>query len=144
MPKIFIKCPEKTFSPEIKNELASKLTTKALHLEKIPDTPYVRSTVWIYLEEYASENVFHSGKGGGTTIVSIEIYAFKGCLDLKAKQRLIEEFTALVGTYAEMPKDRPFPIFIIIKEVEPEDWGIFGKTLTIQNIKNPPLNTPPI
>ena len=48
MPLIYVNCPENTFSSAAKDALADELTTIALTTERLPDTPYGRSKVWIY------------------------------------------------------------------------------------------------
>jgi phenylpyruvate tautomerase PptA (4-oxalocrotonate tautomerase family) len=144
MPKIYIKFPQGTFSQEAKNKLAEELTTIALRIENLPNTPFVRSTVWIYMNQYPESDVFHGGKPGGTKVVSVEVNAFKGGLDTPAKKLLIEEFTQNIGYHAGFPTDRLYPVYIVIRDVEETDWGIFGKTITLYDARNPRADAKPI
>ena len=66
MPLIYVNCPENTFSGAAKDALAEELTSLALAIELLPDTPFVRSTVWIYIREYPVAAVYHGGKPAGT------------------------------------------------------------------------------
>lgn len=144
MPKIFINCPEGTFSATAKHELAADLTTIALHTENLPDMAYVRSTVWIYVNEYPEANVFHGGLSGGTKIISREVNAFKGGLDNGAKKILIEKFTSSVCKHAGIPGGDVAPVYILIRDIEASDWVIFGKTITLDDVRNPPAGAKPI
>ena len=78
MPKIFINCPDGTFTATAKHDLAADLTTIALQTENLPDTAYARSTVWIYINEYPEANVFHGRQSAGTEVISLEVNALKG------------------------------------------------------------------
>ena len=95
MPLIYLNCPANTFTNEAKSELANEITTIALKIEGLPNTPFVRSTVWIYINEYPAANVFHGGLSVGAKVISMEVNAFKGGLDRSAKRNLIEHFTVL-------------------------------------------------
>ncbi len=144
MPKIYINYPKGTFSPTSKNGLADELTTIALKVEGLPNTAFVRSTVWIYMNEYPAENVFHGGVPGGTKVISLEVNAFKGGLDSPAKELLIKEFTAAIAKHAGLTQEELVPVYILIRDIEPADWGIFGKTITLAEIKNSPPNAKPV
>lgn len=144
MPKIYINCPQGTFPEGTKNQLADELTTIALAVECLPDTAFVRSTVWIYLNEYPSENVFHGGHSGGTKVISLEVNALKGGLDTAQKKDLIEQFTAAISRYAGIPQQELAPVYILIRDVEACDWGIFGKTITLDDVRNSPADAKPI
>jgi phenylpyruvate tautomerase PptA (4-oxalocrotonate tautomerase family) len=144
MPKIYINCPEGTFTTKAKELLAEELTSLAIELERLPDTLYVRSTVWIHLNEYPAGNVFHGGKPGGTKVISMEVNAFNGALDTATKGVLIEKFTALIGKHAGTPDGELIPVYIAIRNVHEDDWGIFGKRIRLQDIYNPPADRKPI
>jgi phenylpyruvate tautomerase PptA (4-oxalocrotonate tautomerase family) len=144
MPKINLKCPVETFSTAAKAQLAEDFTTIGTKLEKLPDTSYVRGNVWIYFEEYPADNVFHGGKSGGTKIISVEVNALKGGLDDDAKISLIEQFTAAIRKHAGIADNNIAPVFIVIREVEESDWGIFGKTTTLEKLRNPPADANPL
>lgn len=144
MPKIYLNCPEGTFSNEAKDALAEDITSLALAIEKLPNTPYVRSTVWIFVNEYPLSNVYHGGQTGGTKIISIEVNALKGGLDTAAKILLIKEFTKVAGKHAGMSGQNPIPVYIVIRDVDESNWGIFGKTISLNDIRNPPPGEKPL
>ena len=62
MPKIYINYPTGAFSKEALDSLAADITTAGLECEKLSDTPFVRSNIWVYANEYAAEKVYHGGK----------------------------------------------------------------------------------
>ncbi|TCC97966.1 4-oxalocrotonate tautomerase [Pedobacter frigidisoli] len=144
MPLIYLNCPVGTFKPEAKKAMAEELTTAALKLEKLPDSDFVRSTVWIYINEYPSENVYHGGSSIGTNVISMEVNAFKGGLDDVAKQLLVEQFTFAISKNADIGKNKPIPAYIIIREIDENDWGIFGKIISLESVRNSPVNLRPI
>jgi phenylpyruvate tautomerase PptA (4-oxalocrotonate tautomerase family) len=117
MPLIYINCPENTFSAAAKDALADELTTIALAAEQLPDTPFVRSTVWIYIHEYPAATVYHGGKLAGTRVISLEVNAFAGGHTNASKQVLIYQFTVYGSLsaphwpYEGGPRSRvhPFP-----------------------------------
>jgi hypothetical protein len=45
MPKIYLNCPVETFTATAKTKLAQELTTLALEVEDLPNTPFVRGMV---------------------------------------------------------------------------------------------------
>ncbi len=81
MPSIHVHSPAGTFSDAARDALAEELTVIALESEKLPMTPFVKSTAWIYFHELPPGHVYHGGKPGGTKVVSLEVNSFKGGLD---------------------------------------------------------------
>lgn len=144
MPKINLKCVTGTFSKEEKTGLAEELTSIAVELEQLPDTPFVRGNVWIYIEDYPLDSVFHGGKSGGAKIISIEVNALKGGLDTESKKLMIERFTDAVRKYAGIAEGQVAPVYIVIRDIEESDWGIFGKTTTLHSLRNPPSGSVPL
>ncbi len=140
MPKIYLNCPIESFSAPAKNDLAEELTTIALSVENLPDTPFVRSTVWIYINEYPAANVYHGGVPFGTKVISLEVNTFEGGLDKTAKQLLIEKFTTSIRKNAGIKPDELAPVYIVIREVSESNWGVFGKTITLAELRNPPAD----
>jgi phenylpyruvate tautomerase PptA (4-oxalocrotonate tautomerase family) len=138
MPLIYINCPEATFSTAAKDALAEELTSLALVIERLPATPFVRSTVWIYFHEYPAATVYHGGKSAETNVISVEINAFQGGYDIASKQRLIQEFTEAIRRQAGIAPGDLVPVYIIFRDVPASDWGVFGATITLQDLHNPP------
>jgi phenylpyruvate tautomerase PptA (4-oxalocrotonate tautomerase family) len=144
MPKVFINYPEGTFSEQALAALAEEITTTGLECEKLPDTPYVRSNIWVYGREYAAERVFHGGKPSGTKVISLEVNCVEGALDPESRTELIERFTSIVGKHAGIPPQERVPVYIVIRDVPPHSWGMFGKPITLEGLRNPPVDAKPV
>jgi phenylpyruvate tautomerase PptA (4-oxalocrotonate tautomerase family) len=144
MPKIFINYPKGTFSDHALDALAEELTSAGLACEKLPDTPYVRSNIWVYSREYAAEKVYHGGKPGGTKVISLEVNCVEGALDADSRKELIARFTAAVGKHAGIPPEERVPVYIAIRDVPPESWGMFGRPITLEGLRNPPSDAKPV
>jgi phenylpyruvate tautomerase PptA (4-oxalocrotonate tautomerase family) len=115
MPKIFISYPKGTFSEHALDALVEEITTTGLECEKLPDTPYVRSNIWVYANEYASERVYHGGKPCGTKVISLEVNVVEGALDADSKKELIARFSIIVGKHAGIPPQERVPVYIVIR-----------------------------
>ena len=144
MPKIFMKYPQGTFPADSLDLLAEEVTTRALAFEKLPDTPYVRSNIWIYANEYASERVYHGGRAGGTKVISLEVNVMEGALDADAKKDFIAFLTDAIGKRAGIPPQQRVPVFVLIRDVPSYNWGMFGKPVTLDGLRNPPLDAKPV
>ncbi len=124
MPLIFLHYPRGTFSEAALNAMADQVTTIALRCEKLPNKPFVRSTVWIYDNELPAASVFVAGQPRGvgaadTNVISMEIKVFAGGLDDGAKQDLIEQVTDAVKLHAGLEAGKRAPIYIILTEIDP-------------------------
>jgi phenylpyruvate tautomerase PptA (4-oxalocrotonate tautomerase family) len=144
MPKVFISYPAGTFSEDALDALAEEITTTGLECEKLPDTPYVRSNIWVYANEYAAERVYHGGKPLGTKVISLEVNCVQGALDADSRKELIVRFTSVVGKHAGIPPQERVPVYIVIRDVPPPSWGMFGKPITLEGLRNPPMDAKPV
>ena len=144
MPKLYINYPAGTFAENAIDSLAAEITAYAPSLEKLPDTPYVRSNIWIYAKEYAAERVYHGGKPGGTKIVSFEVNVIEGGLEAEAKKQLIEFLTKSVKKHAGIPPEERAPVFVLIRDVPAENWGMFGKPVSLDALRDPPVDAVPV
>ena len=124
MPKMFIHAPEGTFDPSSREKLATSLTELGLACEALPNTAFVRSTVWIYFNDYAADALFMGGKPATAKVISLVVYALEGGLDAGGKKRLIEGATDLLGQHAGL--SGRIPAYVAIREVPEANWGIFG------------------
>jgi phenylpyruvate tautomerase PptA (4-oxalocrotonate tautomerase family) len=140
MPLIYVRCPDATFSAAAKDALAEELTSLALAAERLPATPFVRSTVWIYFHEYPAATVYHGGKSAGTKVISLEVNAFQGGHDAASKQLLIQQFTEAIRQQAGIAPDDLVPVYILFRDVPAADWGVFGATITLHDLYNPPAS----
>jgi len=144
MPKIYINYPEGAFPENAIDSLADEITNYAPEFEKLPDTPYVRSNIWIYAKEYAAKRVYHGGKAGGTKVISFEVNVIEGGLDAEAKKQFIAFLTDSVRKHAGIPPEERVPVFVLIRDVPAQNWGMFGKPVTLDALRNPPANATPV
>ena len=144
MPKVFINYPKGAFSDDALDALAEEITTTGLECERLPDTPYVRSNIWIYAREYAADRVYHGGKPRGTKVISLEVNVVEGALDPDSRKELIARFTNLVGKHAGIPPQERVPVYIVIRDVPPWSWGMFGKPITLESLRNPLPDAKPV
>jgi phenylpyruvate tautomerase PptA (4-oxalocrotonate tautomerase family) len=133
--------PTTTFSAQAKDALAQDITREGLAAERLPDTLFVRSTAWIYMNEYPAGAVYHGGKPGGTKIISLEVNVAEGALDEKAKVALLASITAAVRKHAGLAPDALAPVYVIIREVQGSCWGFFGKPGSLDDLLHPPAGT---
>ena len=144
MPKIYINYPEGAFTENALDSLADEITAYAPGFEKLPDTPYVRSNIWIYAKEYAAGKVFHGGKAGGTKVISFEVNVIEGGLDAEAKEQFIAFLTDAVRKHAGIPLEERVPVFVLIRDVPAQNWGMFGKPVTLDALRHPPSGAVPV
>ena len=144
MPKVFINYPVGTFSASALDALAEEITTVGLECEKLPDTPYVRSNIWIYGREYGAEKVYHGGKPLGTKVITLEVNVVGGALGADSRKELIERLSKAVGKHAGIPPQERVPVYVAIRDVPPESWGMFGEPITLQSLRNPPADAKPV
>jgi phenylpyruvate tautomerase PptA (4-oxalocrotonate tautomerase family) len=135
MPLIHVHAPSGTFSPAARDLLAEELTVIALESEGLPMAPFVKSTTWIYFHELPPAAVYHGGQPGGTKVISVEINAFEGGLDTPAKLSLYKRFTDAIRRHAGIPEDTRAPVYIVFREVTPINWGVFGGTTRIEELR---------
>ena len=128
MPKIFLHCPADTFTQVDKAEVISEMTTAALKLENIPDNFESRNLVWVYIQEYQQHNILDGNKSFAS-VVSVEVNVIKGRLNTSTKEKLIEQFTEIIMNFAKLNDHNSKPVYIVIREIEEENWGIFGKSI---------------
>jgi phenylpyruvate tautomerase PptA (4-oxalocrotonate tautomerase family) len=144
VPLIYVNSPVGTFTDDARDRLAEDLTDIALEAERLPKEPFDRSTTWIYFNEIPLGHVYHGGNPGGTRVISLEINAFEGGLDTKAKRDLYQRFTEAIRIRAGIAEHARVPVYIVLRLVAPEDWGVFGGTTRIENLRIPHPDEAPI
>lgn len=144
MPLIYINYPEGTFPEGAIDALADDITTAGLECEELPNTPFVRSTTWIYATEFPAGRVYHGGKPGGTKVISFEVNVVDGGLDAEAKKKLIASITDSVRKHADIPADERVPAYVLIRDVPAQDWGLFGVPVVLDDLRNPPDDAKPV
>ena len=93
MPLIQIHYPQGAFTPQALDALAEQVSKDGGDLEKLADDPFVRSTTWVYANEYDPARVYHGGKPGGTKVITVELSALQGGFDVATKAELIKRVT---------------------------------------------------
>lgn len=138
MPLIYMNYPAGAFTDSSLAELAEKLTTIGMEAEKEPNTPSIRSANWTFAHEYASEKVFVGGKADGSRVITLEVSVFRGGLDDLAKEELISRVTEAVGEHLGLAVTDRVPVYVLIREVLPSNWGVSGGRITLSDLRNPP------
>lgn len=142
MPLIYVNSPIGTFSDAARDALAEELTTIGLECEKLPQHPFDRSTCWIYFNDYPTNKVYHGGIPGGTKVISLEVNSFAGLPTTDGKLSLYERFTEVIRKHAGISDGERVPVYVVVREVETRDWGVFGSTLTIDDVRTPHPDLP--
>ena len=144
MPKIYINYPTGAFPEGALDLLAEEITVAGMECEKLPNTAFARSNIWVYAKEYAADRVYHGGNPGGTKVISLEVNCIEGALDADAKKEMIGRFTNAVGKHAGIPPKERAPVFILIRDVPAQNWGMFGKPVTLDAVRNPVPDVDPV
>ena len=142
MPLIYLNYPVNTLSLEARDKLAEELTIIGLDCENLPATPFIRSTVWLYFNEFPSSHVYHNGRPGGTPVISLEVNVFAGGLDESAKRMLFERFTRAIRQHTDLTIGAGAPVYIVVRDVPPANFGVSGGTTTLDALRHSDPGTP--
>ena len=140
MPKMILHAPQGAFDAAARQQIAAALTELGLTCEALPKSPFVKSTVWTYFNDYAADAVFMGGRPANATIVSLQVYVIAGGLDADAKRRLIEGATAILGRH--LGGRAPVPVYVVIHEIAESNWGLFGATADLAALRASPIDAP--
>lgn len=140
MPKIIVHSPAGVFDETARKAIASDLTTFALDCEALPQSPFVRSTVWTYFNDYPEGQIFMGADLATLDVVSAHIFVIDGGLDGPAKSKLIDGATDIFGRRLSVT-DR-IPVYVVIHEIPESNWGIFGATADLKALRASPIGLP--
>ena len=140
MPKIIIHAPKTTFDSKARQAIAAELTNFALECEALPKSPFVKSTVWTYFNDYSLDSVFMGESQASMSVVSMEIFVIEGGLDDIAKKKLIQGATSIIGRQLGSP-DR-VPVYLVIHEIPEINWGIFGTNADLAALRASAADAP--
>lgn len=143
MPLTYVNYPTGTFSSSDRDALAEEITRIGLECEDLQPTPFVRSTNWVFFREYPESHVYHGGRAAGRPVIALEVNVFKGGLDVDAKKKLFQRFTDVIRTHAKIPDDALAPVYVVVRDVQETDWGVFGSTITLKDLRSPDPNAKP-
>ena len=144
MPLMYVNYPEGTFTQEAIDTLAMQFTDYGEDAEKIPKTPYLFSTTWVFFRPHPKGLVYHGGKSPGTDVIGIEVNVFEGGLDAAAKKGLIKNMTDAIATALGLSEGERRPVYILIRDVPDINWGFFGETITLDDLLNAPADEKPV
>jgi phenylpyruvate tautomerase PptA (4-oxalocrotonate tautomerase family) len=48
------------------------------------------------------------------------------------------------ASMASIPPQQRAPVFVLIRDVPSYNWGMFGKPVTLDGLRNPPLDAKPV
>jgi len=142
MPKMFVHAPAGLFSAEAREQVAAELTELGLDCEKLPSTPFVKSTVWIYFTDYVPGMIFAGGAPARAQIMSLVVYTLEGGLDDDGRQRLIASATEILGRHTGA--SHRVPAYVVIREVPERNWGLFGEPGNLQALRESSPDLPAI
>lgn len=142
MPKIIIHAPAAALDADTRRAIAAELTEFCLDCERLPKSPFMKSTVWTYFNSYPFDAVFMGAELATTQVASVEIFVIAGGLDPAAKKQMITGVTDIIGRYLNVA-DR-IPVYIVIHEISEANWGIFGHSPDLAAMRASPLEAPAI
>jgi 4-oxalocrotonate tautomerase family enzyme len=141
---MYLDSPSGTFSEDSLNALVENMTSIALKLEKIPETSFTRSMVWIYVSEFEPQMVYHAGRPGGTKLINLQINLVEGNYDDDRKKELISELTQAIAKAAGIAGEKLITISIILRECRAVNWGLGGAPIDVDALKHQGANPPVI
>jgi phenylpyruvate tautomerase PptA (4-oxalocrotonate tautomerase family) len=144
MPLMYVNYPNGAFSSEARDALAKELTDVALDCEGLEPTTFQVSTVWVYFNELPATHVYHGGKPGGTKVIALEVNCIEGGHTVETKKLLFERFTEVIGRHAGIAAGERVPVYVIVRDVPPPNWGMFGTTITLEQLKTPDYESTPV
>ena len=133
MPKIIIHSPEGIFDAAARAAVAAELADFAPGCEGLPNSPFVRSTVWTLFNAYPADAVFMGGRRAYLGIVSAQLFTIAGGLDAEAKKRLISGVTDILGRHSGA-QEKP-PVYVVVQEIPEANWGFFGETADLAALR---------
>lgn len=126
MPKIIVHSPAGTFDAAQRQSVASELTDFAVDCEALPASPFIKSTVWTYFNEYAADAVYMGAAPAWLKVISVQVFALEGGLDASMSAKFIAGATEILGRHAGL--HGRIPVYVVIQEIPETNWGIFGNT----------------
>jgi phenylpyruvate tautomerase PptA (4-oxalocrotonate tautomerase family) len=140
MPKIIVHAPATAFDASGRQAVAAELTEFALDCERLPKSPFAKSTVWTYFNAYDGDTVFMGASPATMPVVSIQIFVIEGGLDANAKKLLIPGVTEIIGRHLGISER--LPAYIVIQEIAEANWGIFGSNPDLAALRATALDAP--
>lgn len=140
MPKIIIHAPEAAFDAQARKTIAADLTDFALDCERLPKSPYIKGTVWIYFNAYPEGFIFSGHEVATKPVISMEIFTIVGGLNAESRKTLIVGATEILGR--QLPAAPTTPVYIVVHEVAETNWGIFGRNPDLAALRASAVDAP--
>ncbi len=136
MPMMSLTVPEGTFTPEIREEVAEKLTTALLRAERAPDTEFFRSITWVYVDEKPAGAVLAAGKPVEKPIVRLEVTTPEGALSERRRAEMVSAATEILREAAGIPAEEALTrVWVLMYEVPEGQWGAGGEIVYFQRLR---------
>ena len=74
----------------------------------------------------------------------MEVNVVEGALGAHLRKELIARLTKVVGKHVGIPPQERIPVYIVIRDVPPQSWGMFGEPITLESLHNPPVDAKPV
>jgi phenylpyruvate tautomerase PptA (4-oxalocrotonate tautomerase family) len=134
MPKMFVHTREGTFTAEARLRVAAALTDLGMACERLADTAKIRSGVWVFFTEHAPDAIFSGGEIASGPLIGLIVNTIEGGLDGASRQRLIAGATDILAEHAGLKGDQ-VPVYVVIRVVPEEDWGMYGKQVSLAALR---------
>jgi len=134
MPKMFVHTRQDTFTAEARLRIAAALTDLGIACEQLAHTPKIRAGVWVFFTEHAPDAIFSGGALATNPPIALVVNAIKGGVDAASRQKLIADATAILTENAGQKGDQ-VPVYVVIHEVPEEDWGMYGKQVSLAALR---------
>jgi phenylpyruvate tautomerase PptA (4-oxalocrotonate tautomerase family) len=144
MPLMYVNYPAGALDEKARDALANELTQTALECENLEATRFQVSTVWIFFNERPTTHVYHGGQSGGTQVIALEVNCFEGGHTDASKKLLFQRFTEVIGSHIGVPAGERVPVYVIVRDVPTSSWGVFGRTITLDQLKTPDYTSDPV
>jgi phenylpyruvate tautomerase PptA (4-oxalocrotonate tautomerase family) len=134
MPKMFVHTRQGTFTADARRRVAAALTDLGIACEHLAHTAKVRSGVWVFFTEHAPDAVFSGGEIAANPLIALVVNALKGGVDAASRQKLIADATVILTEHASLKGDQ-VPVYVVIHEVPEEDWGMYGRQVSLAALR---------
>jgi phenylpyruvate tautomerase PptA (4-oxalocrotonate tautomerase family) len=134
MPKMFVHTRQDTFTANARRHVAAALTDLGMACEHLADTAKIRAGVWVFFTEHATDAIFMGGEVAASPLIALVVRALEGGLDGASRQKLIAGATAILREHTGL-KDDQVPVYVVIHEVPEEDWGMYGKQVSLAALR---------
>lgn len=138
MPLMFLHYPEASISETSLPLLVGTLTEIGMECEGEPDTPSMRNANWLFVREYPKGRMFVGGTPSGKVVFTLEVRVFSGAMNDSVKETMVSRMTQAVGEHMQQKNTAPPPVYVLIHEVAPANWGVSGERITLNDLRNPP------